>query len=77
MEVLVEIKGDIDKYKEEIIEGIKHIEDGETTYTIVKDNVAVLRVKRFEEQSYEKLITRLAESIEELTDVLRDFKRGL
>ena len=77
MEVLVEIKGDIDKYKEEIIEGIKHIEDGETTYTIVKDNVAVLRVKRFEEQSYEKLITRLAESIEELTDVLRDFKRSL
>lgn len=77
MKVLVEVKGDIDKYKEEIIEGIKHIEDGETTYALVKDNAVVLRVERFKEQSYEKLITRLAESIEELTDVLKDFKRGL
>ncbi|MCD6454459.1 MAG: hypothetical protein J7L62_04075 [Candidatus Aminicenantes bacterium] len=73
MKAQIKIKGDVEKFKEEIINGLYFLERGEKAYSLIHDSEVVLQIERVEESSD----NRLAEAIEELTDTLKDLRRTL
>ena len=64
---------DVKELKTDIMEGLIRIQHGESVFTRIHSGNVVLRIKRVEEDKDED---RLAKAIEELVDVLRDFRRG-
>ena len=73
MKALIKIEGGIEKYKEEIVNGLSLLEKGESVYTLIRDGEVVLKIERVKESGD----NRLVKAIEELTDTLKDLRRTL